>query len=123
MAAYNDVNGVPATEQDELNNGVLKGEWGWDGLLMSDWFATKTAAPAANGGLDLVMPGPGGPWGTPWSRRSSRGGPVSTYSTTMFAASCGSPPGRRVRSPRSWPGVPARQPARREQLTRFAAAA
>ena len=30
---------------------------------MSDWFATKTAAPAANGGLDLVMPGPNGPWG------------------------------------------------------------
>jgi beta-glucosidase len=63
MAAYNDVNGVAATEQDELNNGVLKSEWGWDGLLMSDWGATKTAAPAANGGLDLVMPGPCGPWG------------------------------------------------------------
>jgi beta-glucosidase len=63
MAAYNDVNGVAATEQDELNNGVLKGEWGWDGVLMSDWGATRTAAPAANGGLDLVMPGPRGPWG------------------------------------------------------------
>jgi len=63
MAAYNNVNGVAATEHDELNNGVLKSEWGWDGLLMSDWGATKTAAPAANGGLDLVMPGPAGPWG------------------------------------------------------------
>ncbi|HEV2929640.1 MAG TPA: glycoside hydrolase family 3 N-terminal domain-containing protein, partial [Propionibacteriaceae bacterium] len=62
MAAYNDVNGVAATEQDELNSRVLKGEWGWDGLLMSDWYATKTAAPAASGGLDLVMPGPDGPW-------------------------------------------------------------
>ncbi len=64
MAAYNDVNGVAATEQDELNNGVLKSEWGWDGLLMSDWGATKTAGPAADGGLDLVMPGPDGPWGS-----------------------------------------------------------
>jgi beta-glucosidase len=63
MAAYNNVNGVAATEQDELNNGVLKSEWGWDGLLMSDWGATKTAAPAADGGLDLVMPGARGPWG------------------------------------------------------------
>ena len=63
MAAYNDVNGVAATEHGELNLGVLKGEWGWDGVLMSDWGATKTAAPAANGGLDLVMPGPRGPWG------------------------------------------------------------
>ncbi len=63
MAAYNDVNGVPATEQDHVINGILKGEWGWDGLVMSDWFATGTAGPAANGGLDLVMPGPVGPWG------------------------------------------------------------
>jgi beta-glucosidase len=63
MAAYNNVNDLPATEQDELNNGVLKSEWDWDGLLMSDWGATRTAAPAANGGLDLVMPGPRGPWG------------------------------------------------------------
>ncbi len=63
MAAYNDVDGVPATEHDEVNNGILKGEWGWSGLLMSDWFATKSAAAAANGGLDLVMPGPAGPWG------------------------------------------------------------
>jgi beta-glucosidase len=63
MAAYNNVNGVAATEQDELNNGVLKSEWGWDGVLMSDWGATKTAASAANSGLDLVMPGPRGPWG------------------------------------------------------------
>jgi beta-glucosidase len=63
MAAYNDVNGVPATEQDHVINGILKGEWGWDGLVVSDWFATKSAGPAANGGLDLVMPGPVGPWG------------------------------------------------------------
>jgi beta-glucosidase len=63
MAAYNDVNGAAATEQDHVNNQVVKGEWGYTGLIMSDWFATKTAAPAANGGLDLVMPGPGGPWG------------------------------------------------------------
>lgn len=63
MAAYNDVNGVAATEQQHVNNEVVKDEWGWDGLLMSDWFATKTSAPAALGGLDLVMPGPDGPWG------------------------------------------------------------
>src|SRR3954464_3809400 len=63
MAAYNDVNGVAATEQQHVNNEIVKGEWGYDGLIMSDWFATKTAGPAANGGLDLVMPGPDGPWG------------------------------------------------------------
>lgn len=63
MAGYNDINGQAATEHVHVNNEVLKGEWGYDGLLMSDWFATKTTAAAANGGLDLVMPGPNGPWG------------------------------------------------------------
>lgn len=63
MAAYNRINGVPATEHDALVNGVLKGEWGFDGLVMSDWFATDSTVASANGGLDLVMPGPGGPWG------------------------------------------------------------
>lgn len=62
MAAYNDVNGVAATEQHHVNNEIVKGEWDYDGLIMSDWYATKTVAPAANGGLDLVMP-VGGPWG------------------------------------------------------------
>jgi beta-glucosidase len=61
MAAYNDVNGVPATEQHHVINEIVKGEWGYSGLVMSDWFATKSAARAANGGLDLVMPGPNGP--------------------------------------------------------------
>jgi beta-glucosidase len=63
MAAYNDVNGVAATEQVHVNTEVVKGEWHYTGLIMSDWYATKTAAAAANGGLDLVMPGPVGPWG------------------------------------------------------------
>ncbi len=63
MAAYNDVNGVPSTEQHHVINEIVKGEWGYSGLVVSDWFATKTAAAAANGGLDLVMPGPHGPWG------------------------------------------------------------
>src|SRR3954452_18429043 len=62
MSAYNNVNGVPSTEQHHVINEIVKDEWGWSGLVMSDWFATKTSAPAANGGLDLVMPGPGGPW-------------------------------------------------------------
>ena len=74
MAAYNDVNGVPATEQDHVINEMLKGEWGWDGLVMSDWFATKSAGPAANGGLDLVMPGPVGPVGRRAGR--ARSGPA-----------------------------------------------
>jgi beta-glucosidase len=61
MAAYNAVNGHTMTESPLLRD-VLKDEWEWDGVVMSDWFAGRSldAAPA---GLDLVMPGPTGPWG------------------------------------------------------------
>ncbi|WP_257016253.1 glycoside hydrolase family 3 C-terminal domain-containing protein [Rhodococcus sp. ACS1] len=63
MAAYNSIGGTPATEHARLLDGVLKGEWGYDGLVMSDWYATYSTAESANAGLDLTMPGPAGPWG------------------------------------------------------------
>ncbi|QAY74859.1 beta-glucosidase [Agromyces protaetiae] len=67
MAAYNGLarDGVEATAtaHGPLLNGILKGEWGFDGVVVSDWLATKHTAESALGGLDLVMPGPGGPWG------------------------------------------------------------
>jgi beta-glucosidase len=62
MAAYNGVNGTTATEHPMLRE-VLKDEWGFDGVVMSDWYAARSTEPAANAALDLVMPGPGGPWG------------------------------------------------------------
>jgi beta-glucosidase len=58
MTAYNKVNGVYCGEQPDLINGVLRREWGFDGLVMSDWFGTHSTAPAALAGLDLEMPGP-----------------------------------------------------------------
>ncbi|MEX0783412.1 MAG: glycoside hydrolase family 3 C-terminal domain-containing protein [Dehalococcoidia bacterium] len=63
MAAYNDINGVQACEHVELNEGVLRGEWGFEGLIISDWWAVKGTARAAIGGLDVEMPGPGRFWG------------------------------------------------------------
>ncbi|MDF2740338.1 MAG: hypothetical protein K0S88_1706, partial [Actinomycetia bacterium] len=62
MAAYNSVNGTTATEHPLLGE-VLKDQWGFAGVVMSDWYAARSTEPAANAGLDLVMPGPGGPWG------------------------------------------------------------
>ena len=56
MDAYNLVNGVHASQHGYLNNEVAKREWGFDGLIMSDWGGTYDAAAAANGGLDLEMP-------------------------------------------------------------------
>jgi len=56
MDSYNLVNGVHMTQNGYLNNQVLKKEWGFDGILMSDWDATHDGIAAANGGLDLEMP-------------------------------------------------------------------
>ncbi|TME69873.1 MAG: glycosyl hydrolase [Chloroflexi bacterium] len=63
MAAYNSVNGATMTANPRLLQELLKGEWGFDGVVVSDWSATTSTAPSANAGLDLVMPGPHGPWG------------------------------------------------------------
>ncbi len=58
MNSYNLVNGVHATQNEFLNLKVLKGEWGFQGILISDWLATYDGVAAANNGLDLEMPGP-----------------------------------------------------------------
>ena len=56
MDSYNEVNSVHATENEFLNLKLLKGEWGFNGVLMSDWTATYDGVAAANNGLDLEMP-------------------------------------------------------------------
>ncbi len=56
MDSYNLINGQHATQNGFLNNQVAKKEWGFEGLIMSDWDATYDGVAAANGGLDLEMP-------------------------------------------------------------------
>lgn len=67
MGAYSGVDdgttAAPVLEHRPLLTGVLKDEWGFDGVVVSDWVATNTVEKAAYGGLDLQMPGPDGPWG------------------------------------------------------------
>jgi len=58
MNSYNLLNGTHATQNEFLNLKVLKGEWKFNGILMSDWDATYDSVGAANNGLDLEMPGP-----------------------------------------------------------------
>lgn len=58
MDAYNLVNGTYMTQNSYLNKEILKKEWGFDGILMSDWGATHDGIAAAKGGLDLEMPSP-----------------------------------------------------------------
>jgi beta-glucosidase len=58
LTAYNRVNGSWCAEQHHVITEIVKGEWGFAGVLMSDWFGTHTTAPTLNAGLDLEMPGP-----------------------------------------------------------------
>jgi beta-glucosidase len=62
MAAYNSVNGTTMTEHPLLSE-PLEGEWGFDGLVVSDWTAARSTEAAGRAALDLAMPGPHGPWG------------------------------------------------------------
>ncbi len=58
MAGYNRVNGIYVGESAPLLLDLLKGEWAFDGILMSDWFGAQSTIDAANNGMDLEMPGP-----------------------------------------------------------------
>ena len=58
MCAYNKLNGTYCSEHHELLVDILKNEWGFEGLVVSDWGAVHDRVKALRGGLDLEMPGP-----------------------------------------------------------------
>ncbi|KAF5685195.1 beta-glucosidase [Fusarium denticulatum] len=58
MTSYNQVNGHHADSNEFLLKKVLRGDWGWDGLVMSDWGGVNSTAESLEAGLDLEMPGP-----------------------------------------------------------------
>jgi len=64
MTGYNMVNGVTMTEHGWLLSGILRDEWGFQGVALSDWHAARSTVATATAGLDLAMPGPAGPWGS-----------------------------------------------------------
>ena len=55
MGSYNLWKNVHCCHNDELLNGILKGEWKWDGALVSDWGGTTNTQEAIYGGLDIEM--------------------------------------------------------------------
>jgi beta-glucosidase len=83
MAAYNRINGVPASENRWLLTDVLRAEWGFEGVVVSDWGGVGDRVAALAAGLDLQMPGPDdahdaaivgrcarASWTRPWSTRA-----------------------------------------------------
>ncbi|AUG48874.1 glycosyl hydrolase [Haloarcula taiwanensis] len=57
MTAYNRVNGTHMSDHERLVGDVLKGAWGFDGYVVSDWYGLESTVGAANAGLDVEMPG------------------------------------------------------------------
>ncbi|KPM38485.1 putative beta-glucosidase H [Neonectria ditissima] len=58
MTSYNKINGVHSSEDPLLLQQILREEWGFGGLVMSDWWGTYSTTASINAGLDLEMPGP-----------------------------------------------------------------
>lgn len=58
MAAYNRLNGTFCAQHPLLLNDIVKGDWGFDGVIVSDWFGVLDGKASAKAGLDLEMPGP-----------------------------------------------------------------
>ncbi|MEZ5250717.1 MAG: glycoside hydrolase family 3 C-terminal domain-containing protein [Ilumatobacteraceae bacterium] len=58
MSSYNRVNGRYVADDLGLMRSLLRDEWGWDGVVVSDWFARHDTVASALAGLDLEMPGP-----------------------------------------------------------------
>lgn len=58
MTAYNKVNGVHVSQDKKIIHDILREEWAWDGLIMSDWYGAYNVKDSIEAGLDLEMPGP-----------------------------------------------------------------
>src|SRR5690606_30495014 len=58
MSSYNQLNGAFTSANEWLLTQVLRHEWHYTGIVMSDWFGSHSTAPTVNAGLDLEMPGP-----------------------------------------------------------------
>ncbi|WP_163718505.1 beta-glucosidase [Mangrovibacterium lignilyticum] len=58
MASYNSVNGATATENYDLLTTIARNDWGYEGIIMSDWDTGKDPVVQMKAGLNLIMPGP-----------------------------------------------------------------
>ncbi|KAF5962400.1 glycoside hydrolase family 3 [Fusarium bulbicola] len=58
MTSYNKVNGTHVSDNKDMIEKVVRGEWGWQGLVTSDWYGTYSTVESVEAGLDIEMPGP-----------------------------------------------------------------
>ncbi|GJC99084.1 betaglucosidase [Colletotrichum higginsianum] len=58
MSSYNKIGGLHVSENPKILQDILRTEWGFNGLIMSDWYGTYSCEAALNAGVDIEMPGP-----------------------------------------------------------------
>ncbi len=73
MSSYNKVNGTYANENAHLLQDILRSDWGFDGMVVTDWGGDNDHVAGVKAGSDLVMPAPVPTWPGIWFRRSGRG--------------------------------------------------
>ena len=95
--AYNRVNGIHCAENAELID-IVKNEWAFDGVLVSDWFGVVDTIASATAGLDLEMPGPARFFGEQLVDAVARGDVTAERLTDMTRDCCGWPNGPAARS-------------------------
>jgi len=105
LAAYNRVNGLWCAEQAHVINDIVRGDWGYGGVIMSDWFGTHSGAASINAGLDLEMPGPARFMGPKLASDVAEG--RIAPATVAAAAARVAGAARRVTGPKSPPQEPA----------------
>lgn len=84
MASYNKINGIFAAENEALLRRVLREEWGFTGVIVSDWGGVTDRVASLRAGLDLQMPGPGLP-GLSDLRRALETGEIASSLVTESA--------------------------------------
>jgi beta-glucosidase len=78
MTSYNRLNGRWCTEHPELLSGIVRDEWGFDGVVVTDWFGVTSTVASAEAGVDLEMPGPARAFGAALAD-AVRGGEVDEH--------------------------------------------
>jgi beta-glucosidase len=63
MTGYNRLNGMWCSEHEQLLTGILRGEWGFTGFVLTDWYGVASTVGSQTAGVDLEMPGPGRAYG------------------------------------------------------------
>ena len=130
MTAYNGVNGPTCSAHAALLIDLLRDEWGFDGVVMSDWYGTKDTVASARNGLDLEMPGPPRFFGAAARRRRASAARSSRRCSTRRCGGCSASSRGPARSTsprslcprrRSTAPTTARSPARLRRVDRAAA--